>query len=83
MKKELYQIIEMCDLPHKADKQAKLEACAMWKKVIDRYMRSTMVTLEQCHLRWLKCAISSYEVAMLSREVFFIYMQGVIEEYVK
>lgn len=80
MKKALYEIIEICDVEGKADRQAKIEACAMWKKVIDRYMRSTMVTLEQCHLRWMKAAITQYEVSMLSREVFFIYMKGIIDE---
>ena len=82
MKKELYDIIEYCK-SIKADDRAKRVGCEMWKKTVDRYMRSTMVTLEQCHLRWLKAAITQYEVTTLSREVFFIYMQGVIEEYVK
>ena len=80
MKNALYEIIENCDIAGKADRQAKVEACAMWKKVIDRFMRNASSPLEQCHLRWMRAAITQYEVVTLSREVFFIYMKGIIDE---
>lgn len=91
IKKELRKVIEMCDIEGKADKQAKLEACAMWKKVIDYWMCKNMNNpspVDMCYLRWLKAAITQYEVTTLSRDVFFLYMENIIDvtsydEYVK
>lgn len=79
MKKELYTAIEYCE-SIKADERAKKMAVDMWKKVLDKYIAATMISLEKHRLAGIQRFIS-YNERELPRDVFFIYIKDVIEMF--
>lgn len=81
MKNEFYKIIEYCEAI-KSDDRAKKVGAEMWKKTCERYIISVIPTVDKCRWHGIYGLISSYEVANLPREAFFIYMRDVIEKYI-
>lgn len=79
LKKELYHVIEYAQTI-KSDDRAKKLAVEMWKKTIEKYINSTMVTLEKYRLSGIQRFISNNE-RELPRDVFFIYMRDVIDGF--